>query len=66
MKISNTAATIKPSPTRRLFNLAQSIPNVIDLTLGDPDMPPEKAIKEAAGPVKNHASVAVWKVVMAE
>lgn len=48
MKISNTAATIKPSPTRRLFNLAQSIPNVIDLTLGDPDMPPERAIKEAA------------------
>ena len=25
-----------------------------------------EAIKEAAGPVKNHASVAVWKVVMAE
>lgn len=33
---------------RRLFNLAKTIDDVIDFTLGDPDVPPHLKIKEAA------------------
>lgn len=38
---------IRPSLTRRLFNMAKEYDNVIDFTLGDPDVPPHQAIKDA-------------------
>lgn len=48
MKISRMANSIEPSLSRALFNLAKNYDNVIDLTLGDPDIPPHQIIKEAA------------------
>lgn len=48
MKISHRADVIEPSLTRKLFNLAMQYDNVIDLTLGDPDIQPEERIKTAA------------------
>ena len=48
MKISKMAGKIAPSLTRKLFNMAQKYDNVIDLTLGDPDMPAPEKIKKAA------------------
>lgn len=48
MKVSKRVMTIEPSLTRQMFNLAQTYDDVIDLTLGDPDLPPPKEIREAA------------------
>ena len=48
MQISDRAKQLTPSLTRRLFDLAQGIPDVIDLTLGDPDVVPPQKIREAA------------------
>lgn len=48
IKISNTASLVKPSLTRKLFNMAKSYDDVIDFTLGDPDIPPAQDIKDAA------------------
>ena len=48
MKISNMANVIEPSLTRKLFNLAKQYEDVIDLTLGDPDIQPSIKIKQAA------------------
>ncbi len=49
MKISQTADRVSPSLTRKLFNMALQIgDDVINLTLGDPDVPPPTEIKEAA------------------
>lgn len=48
MKISNMANVIEPSLTRKLFNMAKQYDNVIDLTLGDPDIQPSEQIKQAA------------------
>lgn len=39
---------VKPSLTRKLFNLAKEFDDVIDFTLGDPDIQPHQAIKDAA------------------
>lgn len=47
-KISNVANMIEPSLTRELFNMAKSFEDVIDFTLGDPDVQPHENIKEAA------------------
>ena len=38
---------VKPSLTRKLFNMAKDFDDVIDFTLGDPDIQPHKAIKDA-------------------
>lgn len=38
---------VKPSLTRRLFNMARDYDDVIDFTLGDPDLQPHQAIKDA-------------------
>jgi len=38
---------VKPSLTRRLFNMAKEFDDVIDFTLGDPDVQPHQAIKDA-------------------
>lgn len=38
---------VKPSLTRKLFNMAKQFDDVIDFTLGDPDVQPHQAIKDA-------------------
>ncbi len=48
MKISKKACVIEPSLTRQLFNMAQKYDDVVDLTLGDPDVCPSDVIKKAA------------------
>lgn len=48
MKIlSQMALDIKPSLTRKLFNMAKAYDDVIDFTLGDPDIHPHQNIKDA-------------------
>ena len=47
VRISKVAQSIKPSLTRKLFNMAKSYDDVIDFTLGDPYAPTPFAIKEA-------------------
>ena len=44
MKISKLANGIKPSKGRQLFNLAAQYDDVINLTLGDPDIIPPECI----------------------
>ena len=46
--ISNVANAIEPSLIRSLFNKAKAMDDVIDFTLGDPDVQPHPAIKAAA------------------
>lgn len=48
IEISNIANNIKPSLTRQLFNMAKAYDDVIDFTLGDPDVATHQAIKDAA------------------
>ncbi|MBQ7288605.1 MAG: pyridoxal phosphate-dependent aminotransferase [Clostridia bacterium] len=48
MKISNAANAVEPSLTRKLFNMAKAYDDVIDLTLGDPDIVPSEKIRVAA------------------
>ena len=48
MKISKRALGIEPSLGRQLFNMAQKYNDVIDLTLGDPDLMPSEKIRNAA------------------
>lgn len=48
MKISKRANKILPSLTRKLFNMAKDYDDVIDLTLGDPDLAPPKEICDSA------------------
>lgn len=48
MKISKTAMVIEPSLTRQLFTMARQYDDVIDLTLGDPDIKPSETIRNAA------------------
>lgn len=46
-ELSRMAAEIKPSLTRKLFNMAKAYDDVIDFTLGDPDVQPHQKIKDA-------------------
>lgn len=46
--ISNVANSIEPSLIRSIFNLAKTMNDVVDFTLGDPDVQPHQAIKDAA------------------
>lgn len=48
MKVSKRITRIEPSLTRKMFNLAQNFDDVIDLTLGDPDMAPPAQLRKAA------------------
>lgn len=48
MKISKRSKQIEHSLSRELFNRAKQYDNVIDLTLGDPDLLPDLGIQEAA------------------
>lgn len=46
--ISNVANSIEPSLIRCVFNMAKTLDDVVDFTLGDPDVQPHQAIKDAA------------------
>ena len=46
-ELSRISRLIKPSLTRKLFNMAKGYDNVIDFTLGDPDVPTPLPVKEA-------------------
>lgn len=46
--ISKVANSIEPSLIRSIFNMAKTMDDVVDLTLGDPDVQPHQAIKDAA------------------
>lgn len=48
IQTSNIANAIQTSFTRQLFNMAKEYDNVIDFTLGDPDVQTHAAIKVAA------------------
>lgn len=48
VKISRMVQAIEPSLSRRLFNMAKEYDDVIDLTLGDPDLLPSVPIRSAA------------------
>ena len=48
IQTSNIANCIQTSFTRQLFNMAKEYDDVIDFTLGDPDVQPHAAIKAAA------------------
>lgn len=48
MKVSKRIARIEPSLTRKMFNLAKNFDDVIDLTLGDPDLAPPEELWRAA------------------
>lgn len=48
IKLSERAKTIAPSLTRKLFNMALQYDDVINLTLGDPDLLPPQKIRDAA------------------
>lgn len=45
---SIVSTLVQPSLTRKLFNMAKQYDDVIDFTLGDPDIQPNQAIKDAA------------------
>ena len=47
IQISEISKQVKPSLTRKLFNMAKQYDDVIDFTLGDPDVQPHQAIKDA-------------------
>ncbi len=44
---SKISEKVQPSLTRKLFNMAKAYDDVIDFTLGDPDVQPHQAIKDA-------------------
>ncbi len=46
--VSKIADSIEPSLIRNLFNKAKEFDDVIDFTLGDPDLHPHQQIKDAA------------------
>lgn len=45
--VSKVSEAVQPSLTRKLFNMARAYDDVIDFTLGDPDVPTHQAIKDA-------------------
>ena len=47
MKLSERARNLKQSEPRRIYDAAQKYRDVIDLTLGDPDLPPPENVREA-------------------
>ena len=48
MKISKKAGQVETSLTRQFFDIAKQFDDVIDLTLGDPDVMPNIKIRQAA------------------
>ena len=48
MSIAERLTCVQPSPPRAVFDLAATLDDVVDLTLGDPDLPPPLNVREAA------------------
>ena len=48
MKIAGRVECVQPSPPRAVFDLASTLDDVVDLTLGDPDLPPPENVRAAA------------------
>ena len=48
MRIAERVACVLPSPPRAVFDLASTLDDVVDLTLGDPDLPPPENVRAAA------------------
>ena len=48
MFISNVVKENEPQLVRRIYDKAKEYDNVVDLTLGDPDIPTPKIVKDAA------------------
>lgn len=48
MKLSNTVKENEPQLVRRIYDKSKEYENVVDLTLGDPDIPTPKSVKDAA------------------
>ena len=48
MKLSERARGLKASEPRRIYDAARKYRDVIDLTLGDPDLPPPPNVRESA------------------
>ena len=48
MNISQRVLCVEPSPPRAIFDLAAKYTDIVDLTLGDPDLPPPVNVREAA------------------
>ena len=48
MNIAQRVACVLPSPPRMIYDRAAHYSHVIDLTLGDPDLPPPLNVREAA------------------
>ena len=48
LKTASRVACVAPSPPRAVFDLASTLDDVVDLTLGDPDLPPPENVREAA------------------
>lgn len=48
MELSNLSKVVAPTLSRQLFMMAKQYDDVIDFTLGDPDVPTPKAICDAA------------------
>lgn len=46
--ISQRIECVLPSPPRAIFDRASKLTDVVDLTLGDPDLPPPVNVREAA------------------
>ena len=53
MKLSERALGLTPSEPRKVYDAAQKYSNVIDLTLGDPDLPPPSNVQDAACRAEN-------------
>ena len=47
MRLSEQAKNLTPSEPRRIYDEAQKYTGVIDLTLGDPDLPPPENVRQA-------------------
>ena len=48
MKLTERILCVEPSPPREIFDLAMKLDDVVDLTLGDPDLPPPLNVRQAA------------------
>ncbi len=48
MNIAERVKCVLPSPPRAIFDRASQYTDVVDLTLGDPDLPPPVNVREAA------------------
>ena len=48
LRTAARVACVEPSPPRAVFDLASTLDDVVDLTLGDPDLPPPVNVREAA------------------